>query len=62
MYNVKLEEYRSSCKAPEDMETILDHEFFGSSMLDNISYSEIQDIREQVKKLKKEREYFEWLG
>lgn len=62
MYNVKLEEYRSSCKVPEDMETILDHDVFGNSMLDNISKSEVEEIREKVKQLKKEREYFEWLG
>ena len=62
MYNVKLEEYRSSCKVPEDMEAILDHDIFGNSALDSISQSEIKEIREKVKLLKKEGEYFEWLG
>ena len=61
-YNVKLEEYRSSCKVPEDMETILDHDFFGNSILDNISRAEVRDIREKVKLLNREGEYFEWLG
>ena len=61
-YNVKLEEYKSSCKVPEDVETIMDHSVFGSSLLSNISLSEINDIREKVKELKKEGEYFEWLG
>ena len=61
-YNVKLEEYKSSCKVPEDMEVIMDHNVFGSSLLNNISLSEVEDIREKVKELKKEGEYFEWLG
>ena len=53
VYNVKLEEYRSSCKVPEDMETMLDHNLFGNSLLSNISKSEIKDIREKVKQLKR---------
>ena len=61
MYNVKLEEYKSSCKVPEDMETILDHELFGNSLLDDISTSEIIEIREKVKQFKNKGEYFEWL-
>jgi hypothetical protein len=44
------------------METILDHDIFGNSILNNITQSEMNEIREEVKKLKKEREYFEWLG
>ena len=61
-YNVKLEEYKSSCKIPEDMETILDHDFFGNSILDDITRSEVREIREKVKSLNRKGEYFEWLG
>ena len=62
VYNVKLEEYRNKCKLPEDMEEILDDECFGSSILNDISIFDVKEIREEVKKLNKNGEYFQWLG
>ena len=61
VYNVKLEEYRSKCKLPEDIEEALDYECFGNSILNNISMFDVKEIREKVKQLGNNREYFEWL-
>ena len=62
VYNVKLEEYKNRCKLPEDMEDVLDSECFGNSILSDISLFDIKEIREEVKKLNKNGEYFQWLG
>jgi hypothetical protein len=61
IYNVKLEEYKNRCKLPEDTESVLDYEFFGNSILNDISLFEIQDIREKVKQFKNKGEFFNWL-
>jgi len=61
-YNVKLDEYRNRSKLPDEMEDSLDSNYFGNSVLDNITLFEIKDIREKVKELKHKGEYFEWLG
>lgn len=61
IYNVKLEEYKSRCKLPEDMEGALDYEYFGNSILNDISKFDIDEIREKIKEFKNIREYFEWL-
>ena len=61
IYNVKLEEYKNRCKLPEDMEAILDYVCFGNSILNNISFSVIEEIREKIKVFKNVRENFEWL-
>lgn len=62
IYNVKLEEYKNRCGQPEDVEDVLDYVFFGNSILNNISISEIEDIRNKARtNFKNIREYFEWL-
>lgn len=61
IYNVKLEEYKNRCKLPEDMEGALDYEYFGNSILNDISKFDIDEIREKMKEFKNIREYFEWL-
>jgi hypothetical protein len=61
IYNVKLEEYKNRCRLPEDMECALDYEYFGNSILNDISKLDIVEIREKIKVFKNIREYFEWL-
>lgn len=61
IYNIRLEEYRNSCKCPEDSEEILDYEHFRVSLLDYITKDDVESIREGIKIFKNTRENFEWL-
>lgn len=61
IYNIRLEEYRNSCKCPEDSEEILDYEHFRVSLLDYITKDDVEIIREGIKIFKNTRENFEWL-
>lgn len=61
IYNIRLEEYRNSCKCPEDSEEVLDYEHFKVSLLDYITKDDIETIREGIKVFKNVRENFEWL-
>ena len=61
IYNIRLEEYRNSCKCPEDSEELLDYEHFKVSLLDYITKDDIDSIREGIKAFKNVRENFEWL-
>lgn len=61
IYNIRLEEYRNSCKCPEDSEELLDYEHFKVSLLDYITQDDIKTIREGIKVFKNTRENFDWL-
>ena len=61
IYNVKLEEYRNSCKCPVDMEAILDYDYFVVSPLDYLSKSDIDDIREKMSEFEEPKHNFEWM-
>lgn len=61
IYNVKLEEYRNSCKCPVDMEAILDYDYFVVSPLDYLSKSDIDDIREKMNEFEEPKHNFEWM-
>lgn len=61
IYNVKLEEYRNSCKCPVDMEAILDYDYFVVSPLDYLSKSDINDIREKMNEFEEPKHNFEWM-
>ena len=61
VYNVKLEEYKSKSKVLEDTEEVLDYECFGNSILDDISWFDVCNIREKIKNFKNKGEFFEWL-
>lgn len=61
IYNVKLEEYRNSCKCPVDMEAVLDYDYFTVSPLDYLSRSDINDIRDKMKDFKEPKHNFEWM-
>jgi hypothetical protein len=41
IYNIRLEEYRNSCKCPEDSEELLDYEHFKVNLLDYITKDDI---------------------
>lgn len=63
IYNIKLDdEYKSKCKLPEDMDEGIDYEFYGNSILNNLSLADIENIREKIKEFKNKGEYFEWLA
>ena len=61
IYNVKLDEYKNKSKVLEDTEEVLDYECFGNSILDDISWFDIREIRDKIKEFKNKREFFEWL-
>ena len=61
IYNVKLEEYRNSCKCPVDMEAILDYDYFVVSPLDYLSKTDINDIREKMNEFEEPKHNFEWM-
>lgn len=61
IYNVKLEEYRNSCKCPIDMEAVIDYEYFKTTLLDFLSIDEIDNIRVKMKNFKEPQTNFEWL-
>jgi hypothetical protein len=61
IYNVKLEEYRNSCKCPVDMEAVMDHECFKDSLLDYLTTDDIKEIRQRISEFKETRTGFEWL-
>lgn len=61
IYNIRLEEYRNSCKCPEDSEELLDYEHFKVSLLDYITKDDIASIRKGIEAFKNVRENFEWL-
>lgn len=61
VYNVKVEEYKSKYKVPEDSEQELDYTCYGDSIMHNITMADVEEIREGINSFKSEREYFEWL-
>ena len=61
IYNIRLEEYRNSCKCPEDSEELLDYEHFKVNLLDYITKDDIESIREGIKFFKDTKECFDWL-
>jgi hypothetical protein len=61
IYNVKLEEYRNSCKCPVDMEAIMDYDYFVVSPLDYLSKTDINDIREKMNEFEEPKHNFEWM-
>lgn len=61
IYNIRLEEYRNSCKCPEDSEELLDYEHFKVNLLDYITKDDIESIREGIKIFKDTRENFDWM-
>ena len=61
LYNIKLEEYRNSCKCPIDMEATMDHEYFKVSLLDYITKNDIEEIRRGVEPFKEPQINFDWL-
>jgi hypothetical protein len=61
IYNIRLEEYRNSCKCPEDSEELLDYEHFKVNLLDYITRDDIETIREGIKIFKDTRENFDWM-
>ena len=62
LYNIKLEEYRNSCKCPDDIEGVLDKEHFKVSLLDYMSKYDIEEIRKGIEPFKDPETNFEWLG
>ena len=61
IYNVKLEEYKNSCKCPVDMEAIMDYDYFKVSLLDYMTRQDIEDIRSGIASFKEPQANFEWL-
>ena len=61
LYNIKLEEYRNSCKCPIDMEAVIDQESFKTSMLDYLSKDDIIEIRREMEQFTEPHKDFEWL-
>lgn len=62
VYNIKLDdEYKSKCKLPEDLEETMDYQYFGNSILNDLSMWDIEEIREKIEQFKNVGEYFEWL-
>lgn len=60
IYNIRLEEYRNSCKCPEDSEELLDYEHFKVSLLDYITKDDIEAIREGINSFKGAKDHFDW--
>lgn len=61
IYNIRLEEYRNSCKCPEDSEELLDYEHFKVNLLDYITTDDIQKIRDGIEAFKNFKMDFYWL-
>ena len=61
IYNIRLEEYRNSCKCPEDSEELLDYEHFKVSLLDYITKDDINTIREGINAFKGAKDRFDWV-
>ena len=61
LYNIKLEEYRNSCKCPVDMEAVIDQESFKTSALDYLTKDDIREIREGIKSFNEPQTDFDWL-
>ena len=61
LYNIKLEEYRNSCKCPVDMEAVMDNEYFKVSLLDYMTKDDIAEIRRGMELFKEPQTNFEWL-
>ena len=61
IYNIRLEEYRNSCKCPEDSEELLDYEHFRVSLLDYITKDDIDTIREGIDSFKGAKDHLDWV-
>lgn len=59
---VKLEEYRNKSKLPEEMESLMDMEYFGDSSLSHLDKRDIEKIREEVELLNTCGDWCQWLG
>ena len=44
------------------MDEAIDYNFYGNSILNDLSLMDIEDIREKIKVFKNKGEYFEWLA
>ena len=60
-YNVKVDDYKSRYRSPEDSEQEMDRECFGCSILDDITITDIENIKKGVEQFKGIGEHFEWL-
>ena len=60
IHSVKVKEYKNKTKL-EDTEDVLDYEYFGNTLLDEISLSDMQQIREGIETIRNKGEFFEWL-
>ena len=49
VYNIKLEDYENTCRNPEDMDTFIDHDFFGDNQIENLTKDDIYEVREGIK-------------
>ena len=62
IYNIKLDdEYKNRCKLPEDMDEAIDYNFYGNSILNDLSLMDIEEYKRRLKQFKNKGEYFEWL-
>ena len=61
IYNIKLEEYKNSCKCPEDIEASLDREHFKVSLLDYITVDDVKEIRKGMEPFEDPHTNFEWM-
>ncbi len=54
IYNIKLEDYENNCKNPEEMDILLDMDFFGDNQIESITKDDVVDIREGIKEFSTE--------
>lgn len=59
-YNIKIDNYKSRYRTPEDSEGDLDRECFGSTLLDDITTTDVEDVRKGIQQFKGMGEDFEW--
>ena len=62
LYNVKLEEYKNRYEITEDPDETVDDNYFGSTLLKNLTAEDIKDVREGIEKVEIKGEWAQWLA
>ena len=58
---VKIEEYKNRSKLPEEMEVLMDNEFFGENPLSTLTKEDAESVREGINNIKVVGDWSKWL-
>ena len=61
LYNIRMEEYRNSCRGPEDNEGELDQSYFKKHLLDFVTKGDVEELRAKMEEFKEPTKIFDFI-